>query len=326
MTAPLISAVIPTLNREALLSKMLDSLGKQTLAPDRFEIVVVDDGSTDDTPELCLRLSEEGLIRYRRITSGGIAQAKNFGLLAARAAIVLFLDDDDVAAPELLERHVEMHDRRPADSVAVLGYTTWASDLAVTPLMEYVTEIGHLLFAYPLIEESPLAYHYFWGGRTSCKRQFLLDHGIFNPVFTSIIEDIELAYRLAPFGLTIVHTRSAVTEMARGFSYDEFCERCERRGRGLALFSELHPEPSVAEFCGTQDALDRWEALRPGLAEKVARVREFEAQLPGREESLSELYELYGSTFAAFQLKGLIDYRLPRLALGSDTDLAVELR
>lgn len=307
MTAPLISVVIPTHNREALLLSMLCSLERQILSADQFEILVIDDGSTDGTPELCLRLVAEGLIRYRRVTSGGIAQAKNFGILAAAGRIVLFLDDDDIAAPELLERHVEIHDRHPDVGVAVLGYTTWAPGLTVTPLMKYVTEIGQLLFAYPLTEDTPLPFHHFWGGRTSCKRQFLLDHGIFDPAFTSIIEDIELAYRLAPAGLTVLHTRSAVTEMARGFSFEEFCERCERRGRALALFAALHPEPDVEEFCGTRDAVERWDALRPAIAEKIARVHELEAQSEGGEDTLGELHDLYRSTFEAFQLKGIVE-------------------
>jgi glycosyltransferase involved in cell wall biosynthesis len=276
---------------------MLESLQRQTLASDKFEVVVVDDGSTDGTADLCLRLAADGLIRYRRVTHGGIAQAKNFGLLGARGDIVLFLDDDDVAAPDLLQRHVEMHDRHSAETVAAL---------TVTPLMRYVTEIGKHLFSYPLGEDTPLSYHHFWGGRTSCKRRFLIDHGIFNPAFTSIIEDIELAYRLVPAGLAVLHTRSAVTEMARGFSFDEFCDRCERRGRGLALFAALHPEPEAEEFCRTVQARDHWSTAELLLPEKMARVRELETQ-PETEEVLAELYELYGWTFHASEAKGVVE-------------------
>ncbi len=62
---------------------------------------------------MCLERARRGSIRYRRVTSGGIAQAKNFGLLMARAPIVLFLDDDDVATPNLVERHLLVHGQRP---------------------------------------------------------------------------------------------------------------------------------------------------------------------------------------------------------------------
>jgi glycosyltransferase involved in cell wall biosynthesis len=307
VTDPVISVVIPTRNRRTLLSGMLESLRAQSLPNDEFEIIVVDDGSTDETPAFCFSLAEEDVIRYRRVTSGGIGQAKNFGLLAAKAPLVLFVDDDDVAAPDLLERHIEIHGSHQDDYVAVLGFTTWAPWLKITPLMKHVTEVGRQLFAYPLPEEEPLSFHHFWGGRSSCKRQFLLDHGIFNPDFTSIIEDVELAYRLVPARLTVLHTRRAVTHMARSLSFAEFCDRSERRGRALALFAALHPEPAVEDFCDTADAVERWNAVEPVLPQKVARVRELERR-PDSAESLAELHALYRCTFDAFQLKGIAEW------------------
>ncbi len=255
MRTPEVSVVIPTRNRADMLAAMLDSLEHQILDSHRFEVVVVDDGSLDSTPHLCLERARRGSIRYRRVTGGGIAQAKNFGLLASRAPIVLFLDDDDVAAPNLVGRHSFIHAQRPQQSLAVLGFTTWHPELEITPVMSYITDVGHLLFAYSLLEDGQmLPYHCFWGGRSSCKRPFLLDNGIFDPGFTTIIEDVELAYRLRSEGLEVLHDRKAVTYMVRPITYDEFCDRCERRGRALARFFELHQDAATEGLADVREA------------------------------------------------------------------------
>ena len=168
---PLISVVIPTYQRAELLERSLESLTAQTVPRDAFEVVVVDDGSSDWTARVCKRLSEELHLRYFRIENSGISAAKNLGLFASQAPLVLWFDDDDIADPGLLQAHLDAHEADPEENIAVLGYTTWASELEVTPLMEYVTEIGKILFSYPNIEDGQtLDYTYFWGGRSSCKR------------------------------------------------------------------------------------------------------------------------------------------------------------
>ena len=311
-TVPDLSVVIPTHNRAGLLAGMLESLEHQTMRRDRFEINVVDDGSDDRTPEICLERARQGSIRYRRVASGGIGQAKNFGLLMARAPIVLFLDDDDIASPDLIARHLLVHGLHPEPNLAVLGFTTWHSNIVVTPLMSYVTDVAHLLFAYGLFEDGQiLPYHCFWGGRSSCKRQFLLDHGVFDPTFTRIIEDVELAYRLRSAGLEVLYDRTAVSYMARPIAYDEFCQRCERRGQALARFVQLHPEAETTELADTFDAAGRWLDASAQLGEQVSEVRELEAAIAAGRRDLADsrdrLHQLYAITFKAFELKGIAE-------------------
>ena len=158
--APLISVVIPTYQRAPLLERSLESLTTQTLARSQFEVVVVDDGSSDWTRSVCERLSDQLALHYLRIENSGISAAKNLGLFSSQAPVVLFFDDDDVADPNLLAAHVDAHRAHPEDNIAVLGYTTWASELEVSPLMRYVTEIGQHLFAYNNIADGDLLERY----------------------------------------------------------------------------------------------------------------------------------------------------------------------
>ena len=98
-----ISAVIPTYNRAGLLAQAIDSALAQTRPPD--EIVVVDDGSTDRTPEVLARYA--GRVRAVRQDNGGEAAARNRGIAEARGRWIAFLDSDDLWEPEALARLTE---------------------------------------------------------------------------------------------------------------------------------------------------------------------------------------------------------------------------
>src|SRR5690348_15855962 len=106
--------------------------------------------------------------------------------------------------------------------------------MRVTPVMEYLTDVGELLFAYKRLRHGrKLDYTYFWGGRSSCKRSLLVRHGVFDQSFRSIVEDIELGCRLSKVNLSVVFHRPAVSHMVRPVTYEDFCRRCERQGGAL---------------------------------------------------------------------------------------------
>jgi glycosyltransferase involved in cell wall biosynthesis len=306
-----ISAVIPTAGRAHLLRPALDSLARQTLAHDRYEVVVVDDGSTDDTVALCETMASEFQLRVLSTASAGISAAKNLGLFAARAPIVAFLDDDDVADPALLESHLRAHAEHPAETVAVLGRTTWSPDLDVTEVMRFVTDVGCYLFAYPYFSDGQfLDYTAFWGGRSSCKRSLLTREGIFDTRLRFGSEDIELGYRLSKVGLKVCYRAAALSYMNRPITYDQFCARCERQGRSQHVFSRvLHPGVTeLATYCAVGDADRRWRQIQPLLPARVGLVHELEAELaadPTDEDVRARLHGLYRWTFDAFKLKGI---------------------
>ena len=166
---PAISVVIPTFNRAESLRATLQSLVVQTLPTSDYEVVVVDDGSSDSTAQMCRSFQDRmQLALLRHGENSGISAAKNTGILAARGAILLFFDDDDLADVRLLEEHLKAHAQHPEENMAVLGYTTWAPSLTVTPLMRYLTDIGRFLFAYGNLQDGQLLdFTYFWGGRSS---------------------------------------------------------------------------------------------------------------------------------------------------------------
>src|SRR4051812_9846129 len=93
---PLISVVIPTFNRAVLLRSSLDSLARQTLPATDYEVVVVNDGSADTTEDVCQEFASRMPMRYFYIKNSGISAAKNLGIFASSAPLILFFDDDDI--------------------------------------------------------------------------------------------------------------------------------------------------------------------------------------------------------------------------------------
>lgn len=145
---PLISVIIPTFNRAELLRLSLRSLTRQSLPKQDFEVIVIDDGSSDHTRQVCRELEKSLRLRYFSQANAGISTAKNLGVFTAQAPILFFFDDDDVADRNLLKEHLRSHREHPEEYAAVLGYTTWDASLEVTPVMHYVMDVGQFLFAY----------------------------------------------------------------------------------------------------------------------------------------------------------------------------------
>ena len=113
MTRPNVSVVIPTFNRAALLPRAIESVVAQTF--DDWEIVLVDDGSTDDTPQVAARCSEQIGDRfvYIRQPNLGSSAARNRGIDASLGRFVAFLDSDDEFLPHKFERQLAVFDARP---------------------------------------------------------------------------------------------------------------------------------------------------------------------------------------------------------------------
>jgi hypothetical protein len=118
----LVTTIIPVFNRPALLIEAVGSVLAQTHRP--IEIIIVDDGSTDETPSVADRLSEQhnGTVRVIHIANGGPGQAREAGRLVARGDYIQHLDSDDLLLPHKFEMQVAALEALP-DCGAVYGWT-----------------------------------------------------------------------------------------------------------------------------------------------------------------------------------------------------------
>src|SRR3954452_17033481 len=115
-----VSAVVPAYNSGELVAEAIESIYAQTTPPD--EVIVVDDGSTDHTPEVLLRFEGRPGFQWHRKTNGGEASARNAGVELARGEFVAFLDHDDRWRPEKLERQLASFDANWGMSFTWLEY------------------------------------------------------------------------------------------------------------------------------------------------------------------------------------------------------------
>lgn len=113
-----VSVIIPTYNRKESVLRTLTSLSQQTLPTDQYEVLVVDDGSSDGT----FSIAEQGFpfaMHYVRQENQGATIARNQGVLKSRGEILVFIDDDVTISPQTLESLAEVCSQR--DKVLVMG-------------------------------------------------------------------------------------------------------------------------------------------------------------------------------------------------------------
>ena len=235
-----ISVVIPTLNRASLLARTLEHVESQSLSRDQYEVIVVDNNSSDETSNLLqqkartysnLKVSEE--------TRPGAAATRNKGLGMACGNIVLFIDDDIEAEPRLLESHLAYHRDNPNSSIIGTIRTRWENTR--DPFLRYLRD--RRVFNPNGLTSGSIDFSYYHTGNVSSSRDVLMEQRGFDEQFSVYgMEDIELGYRLERRGCRMVHGVDAVAIHHYSPTYDEFTRRCQEAGYSLGLMLGLHPE------------------------------------------------------------------------------------
>lgn len=114
-----VSVIIPTYNRSELLKKAIESLENQS--HQNFEIIIIDDCSTDDTAEVVRGMDDERIIYLRHDTNKGGSEARNTGIKQATGSFIGFLDSDDQWLPDKLERQLKQFEGQPDVGVVYTG-------------------------------------------------------------------------------------------------------------------------------------------------------------------------------------------------------------
>ncbi|MCW3010909.1 MAG: glycosyl transferase family 2, partial [Solirubrobacterales bacterium] len=202
MGAPALSVVIPTYRRAAVLERALTHLEGQ--ADDRIEVLVVDDAEDDDPAAVAAAVGRRPFaVRVLHRHAPGVAAARNAGLRAAAAPLVLFLGDDILADPGLVAAHLAAHAEHPAHADAILGRVRWAPELRVTAFMRFLEEGAQ--FDYAHMEPGEAGWGRLYTSNVSFKRSLLLDAGGFDEDFGFGYEDLELGRRLHDRGLRLLY-------------------------------------------------------------------------------------------------------------------------
>jgi len=181
------SIIIPTYNRKNILKKCLSALFNQSYPKDKYEIILVDDGSTDKTEEMLASLSPPCRLNYisnkKRL---GQPKSRNRGIKAAKGNYIIFTDSDIIVVPEFIQEHLKFH--KLYKNAIINGELIYISSL---------DEVGKK-------KKSiwDMSFSSFNTANVSVKKESLIKVGGFDEEFLPYgWEDKELGYRLRKMGL-----------------------------------------------------------------------------------------------------------------------------
>ncbi len=235
------SIVIPTFNRAATLEKTLGALLSGNARDGLFEVIVVDDGSTDTTAGVVASFRElhPTPVIYTVQHHRGPAAARNKGIALAKGRIIIFLDDDIIVGSGFVQQHINGHAAYPGENIAIQGIIRWSRELKITAFMKFYERIisGYASYEDGREVESIITHN------VSLVRSFLIQHGGFDETFpNAAYEDTDLTLRLRQFGFKVILFKKAVGEHYQTISVQEGLRRQERIGEAYRFLVKNHPD------------------------------------------------------------------------------------
>jgi glycosyltransferase involved in cell wall biosynthesis len=240
--APAISVIVPTVGRVDMLARCLGALAAQTLPADAFEVIVVDDARTAQT---AVGAPAGMQVRVHRTGGTGAAVARNQGAAQARGELALFIDDDLIAAPDLLERHLAHHAEHADEATVVIGCSP------PRPPRPGLAALGAALWwedQFRMLEEAvALTFTEALSGNVSLARATFLERFPFDPDFGRLRrEDWEWGHRLLAGGARLHYAPDARAAHEYELSAGARLRACRLEGRGDVLLARRHPQAAVA--------------------------------------------------------------------------------
>lgn len=274
----IVSVVVPTFNRRQSLKRLVEALALQTFPADEFEVVIVSDGSTDGTDD---DLRDDRLARRVRPvfqSNSGPAVARNTGVAAARAPLILFLDDDVVPEPTLVEEHVKSHEGSDGRLV-VIGPMLTPPDFTMSPWVRWEQAMLEKQYAAMASGEYEAHLRQFYTGNASLARDQILSAGGFSARFRRA-EDMELAYRLDAAGARWRFNPRAVTHHYAERTFGAWLQIPRAYGRANVEFARAEGRQWVLDDVASElrrlNALNRAAARllvgRPRATKALARA------------------------------------------------------
>lgn len=258
----LISIVICTYNRANLIKGAVQTLCNQDFDHNKYEIIVVDDGSTDNTAEAVCSIETKASLRYFKRPHISRAAARNYGINAAGGQYILFVDDDILAPADLLRKHAKMLEG--GKKIVARG------PVINTPDYDLALNNGANIKDYSMA--------FFCTCNASVDRKTLIDIGGFDEDFIEYgWEDTELGLRLRKRGYKVKFGIDAVVYHYKPKGADDLVQEVQKAkelGRTAVAFFRKHPNLRVRMATGINLMHMLWQAVTANyfikaLAEKL---------------------------------------------------------
>ena len=243
-----LSVIIPTHNRAEILKTCLEKVLAQKGVD--FEVIVVDDGSTDNTESVMrevIRQSDNVAYIKQPVSHQGVA--RNRGMQLAKGDVIVFIGDDIFVEPDFLQKHHDRHTEHSDENVVVLGHTTWDPNLEINSYMKFL-EISGWQFGYSFLNPGMIGkaepFKFFYTSNVSLKKSFF-EKEKFDEDFTCYgWEDIELGYRLwKDHGMEIYYEPEAKAYHHHILKPSDLPKKMRAVGKSAVHFQRLQPEVRV---------------------------------------------------------------------------------
>jgi glycosyltransferase involved in cell wall biosynthesis len=221
-----------TYNRAHLLGRVLDACFEQTVSPAEYEVVLVNDGSTDDTPAVIAAAQARATCPFTVVSrpNGGLAKARNSGLARSTGERIILIDDDVLPLPNFVQEHLRSHAHRPR--AIVRGGAINVENFDDLPL--------------PIWSMRNYSGNYFWTTNVSVPLATLRAVGGFNEDFAEYgWEDIDVGLRLRFAGVKAVFNPRALVyhykPRPRAGDVEKMLRQARAQARTAVQLAELHP-------------------------------------------------------------------------------------
>ena len=236
------SIVIPTFNRREFMIRSLNYLEKQDYDKGKFEVIIIDDGSTDDTKNAIRKYIKASKlnIRYFYQNHKGPAVARNLGLKVMHGKYVFFISDDIYPLRNWLKEHMKIH--KKIKDIAVLGFVEWYPKTEINDFMKFLVKSG-LVFDYHKIKDpNNCDAKFFFISNLSLEKVWLNKNKYNESYKGASCEDIELGCTLEKQGLRIVFNKNAAAYHQHYYDLKNFCKRLYIVGKDWTILAKVHPD------------------------------------------------------------------------------------
>ena len=254
-----------TYNRAALLERVLDACFEQTVDPADYEVVLVNDGSTDNTLEVIARAASRATCRFEVINqvNSGLAKGRNAGIARATGERIIFIDDDVLPLPNFVEEHLRSHARTP--KAIVRGGAINVENFEVLPV--------------PIWSIKHYSGNFFWTTNVSVPLATIRAIGGFNDSFSEYgWEDIDVGLRLRFGGVRAVFNPKALVyhykPRPRSGNVEKMIAQARAQARTAVQLAAIHPHWRTYLATGNNPVQRVWGRIRGGANnERTLRAR-----------------------------------------------------
>ena len=221
-----------TFNRAGLLERVLDACFEQTVPADAYEVVLVNDGSTDATPQVIERARSRATCAFTVIDqpNSGLARGRNAGIARASGERVIFIDDDVLPLPNFVAEHLRIHDAHPLAIVRGGAINVESFDELPPPVWSLKDYSGN----------------FFWTTNVSVPLKTIRAIGGFNETFAEYgWEDIDVGLRLRFAGVKAIFNKHALVyhwkPRPRSGNVEKMVRQAQAQARTAVQLAKIHP-------------------------------------------------------------------------------------